>query len=928
MTVGNFYFLKEKWPILSDLGSLAEEYLYDDPNTAFIKLRIFGEKVIEYIFAYDNLEVPGEDNQFNKLRILEREEIVNGELLDIFHSLRKNGNRAVHESYDSIDDAKILLSLAYKVGSWFIRVYGDDDYQGKFNIPVQTTENREIITNNISENYEKKLQRLEDELENIRQENKNLKAIKIRKQKTKEFIDKIDLTPGENSRLIEDMSDYLFNEFDTERKFITTVPFDNDKENPAEIVWDNVRNSFRDRQCIGYWRYPIYSSRGQTRKEPDILIADQDSGIIILYILKASIKQIEEINGDEWVYGDDYQKNSESPIITAEEQLYTALSFCDSKRKLFRKISGKIAIVLSNISSQEWADKFKKTNLPLVFSDQMGKKALINNLKNIEILVKGQKIEDEMWKLLLLALTGQDTYQSQEENGEKNRKTRNGIKTLIKENLYQVDMQQDEIAKTVPPGPQRIRGIAGSGKSVLLCQKAAHMHLKYPDWDIAVVFFTRSLYDNMTREIDKWIRHYSNGEKQLDTDSKLQILHAWGAREQPGFYRKVCLHNKVTPLTAGDRVLGRGAPSDKLVKACKLLLEEKKALKSIFNAVLIDEAQDLVVDNKNLKYHDKQPFFWLAYQSLKSVKDTDERRLIWAYDEAQSLNSLNIPTAPELFGKEDKFKRMVSGFHKGGIRKSEVMNKCYRTPGPILVAAHAIGMGILREEGMLNGFTTQEDWENIGYQIKEGSFRSGQKVKLHRPEETTPNMVPRLWNDEVIEFNIFNRRQQELKMLARNIKYNLAIDNLNPSRDILIIVPGFFRDADKLQKEIAKYLLRENIDVYLPGALKNNDLYSHYPNNDPDRFWNKGGVTISKVFKAKGNEAYMVYVVGLDNIAENEADFSLRNQLFVALTRTKGWLNVSGIGSYHFYDEFRNVLKSGNTFRFKFQRPLVESYKK
>ena len=138
----------------------------------------------------------------------------------------------------------------------------------------------------------------------------------------------------------------------------------------------------------------------------------------------------------------------------------------------------------------------------------------------------------------------------------------------------------------------------------------------------------------------------------------------------------------------------------------------------------------------------------------------------------RSLNSLNIPTAPQLFGDEPHFKRLVSGFHPGGIRKSEIMNKCYRTPGPILTAAHAVGMGLLREDGMLRGYTTQEDWENIGYEVKEGSFNPvGQKVVLHRPEEMTPNRVPELWPEDIIKFNSYNTRKEELNNLVEKIKY-------------------------------------------------------------------------------------------------------------------------------------------------------------
>lgn len=492
-------------------------------------------------------------------------------------------------------------------------------------------------------------------------------------------------------------------------------------------------------------------------------------------------------------------------------------------------------------------------------------------------------------------------------------------------------MQQEVIGKTIPPGPQRIRGIAGSGKTVLLAQKAAHMHLKHPDWNIALVFFTRSLYDSVIQEVNKWLKRFSNGEKEYNPNhnNKLQVLHAWGAKDQKGFYRELCnIHGK-KPLSARRKKLVNGAPNEKLVHACKFLLEEVDEIKEVYDAVLIDEAQDLVVDNEDIKYKGKQPFYWLAYQSLKTIDQDQDKRLIWAYDEAQSLNSLNIPTAPQLFGEDPHFKRMVSGFHPGGIRKSEIMTKCYRTPGPILTAAHAIGMGLLRPDGMLRGYTTQEDWENIGYQVKEGSFNPvGQQVVLHRPSEMTPNRVPDLWPDDIIKFNSFNTRKEELNNLAEKIKYNIEEDGLNPSRDILVIALGDNKEAYQLKVEAAKRLKKEGIDIFIPKTLKNNILYPNYPNVDPNKFWNEGGVTFTTTYRAKGNEAYMVYVIGLDKIAEDESNFALRNQLFVALSRTKAWLEVSGVGDFPMYDELRNVIESGNTFEFTFQRPRAEKKNK
>jgi superfamily I DNA and RNA helicase len=268
---------------------------------------------------------------------------------------------------------------------------------------------------------------------------------------------------------------------------------------------------------------------------------------------------------------------------------------------------------------------------------------------------------------------------------------------------------------------------------------------------------------------------------------------------------------------------------------------------------------------------------------------------------------------------------MVSGFHKGGIRKSEIMNKCYRTPGPVLTAAHAIGMGLLRPDGMLRGYTTQEDWENIGYEVVEGSFNPvGQKVVLHRPKEMTPNRVPEIWDGDVIDFNKHNTRKQELERMAKKIRYNIEVDGLSPSRDILVIALGDMRESYRLKVDAAKAIRNEGINIYIPKAVNNNVYYPKYPKVDPDKFWNKGGVTVCTTYRAKGNEAYVVYVIGLDKIAKEEANFALRNQLFVALTRTKGWLDINGVGNFAMYEEFREVLESGNRFEFVFQRPKAE----
>jgi len=908
---------------------------------------MFAEQIVDYIYAYDNLEEPEENSFFNKLKLLEREELIKNEIKEIFHTVRIEGNKGVHESLDSVESAKTLLSLSYKLAVWFMQVYGDWKFEPEeFEFPNKdNNKNLESLENK----YDSIIENMQEDIDELKKR-KNNYDIKNRKEKSEKVSKKLVFNAEENEMIEINSSDDKI-EISSENKFITTDIID-DNKSYYKNTWNSVKRAFSGRQCLAYWRYPLFSKRGENNKEPDIIIIDKELGVIVLEIIDININNILNAQYERWDFKDG---SSEEILYNIEDIMYELKGLYQGNRSL-RGIKESAAVILPNINKKEWENN-NFDSRKIIFQDQLTPKKLLNRIGEVETLEGKKEFNKEAWNDILMSLTGQITHgnkrarkkdeelsksgsflgrifginNNKKNNQQKKELNRGEIKQTIKSDLYEVDMQQEIIGKTIPPGPQRIRGIAGSGKTVLLAQKAAHMHLKHPDWKIALVFFTRSLYDNVIQEVNKWLKRFSNGEVEYDFEKndKLQILHAWGAKDQPGFYRKMCeIHGK-KPLHAGRKKLIEGAPNEKLVHACKFLLEEVDEIKNIYDAVLIDEAQDLVVDNEDLKFKNKQPFYWLAYKSLKKIDGNKDKRLIWAYDEAQSLNSLNIPTAPELFGKDPHFKRLVSGFHSGGIRKSEIMNKCYRTPGPVLTAAHAMGMGLLRPDGMLRGYTTQEDWENIGYEIKEGSFNPvGQKVVLHRPREMTPNRVPDLWNDDIIKFNNYNTRKEELNNLIEKIKYNINEEGLSPSRDILVIALGDNSEAFKLKVKAAKRLKKEGIDIFIPTALKNNILYPNYPNKDPNKFWNDGAVTFTTTYRAKGNEAYMVYVIGLDKIAEDESNFALRNQLFVALSRTKGWLEVSGIGEFPMYKEFRNVFESGNTFEFTFQRPLAEKRKR
>ncbi len=736
------------------------------------------------------------------------------------------------------------------------------------------------------------------------------------------------------------------------RKFITTEPIGKGGEASEQKVWDTIQDVFYDRNCIGYWRYPIFSKVGKSRKEPDILIADFYLGLIIIEIKSVTIDQILAIRGHRWEF-QNYYTTSSNPYEQAENQLFALLGYCDREPFLRRKVSGRALICLPLITESQWYDSgfYQLPSCPpIIFHDQLlgkgewgvgsgewGKiynpKSKIQKLKSYSSLlgliqqttpiIKGSNLTLEQWQLLQAVISGTPVFRTKRQietispqyQQSKTVQTRSSVLTEVRKRLSKFDLQQEHIAKEIPPGPQRIRGIAGSGKTVLLCQKAAHMHLKHPEWDIAFVFFSRSLYHPIINQFDKWLRRFSAGEVGYDPKNvKLQILHAWGAKKQPGLYSRICQAAGVKRLTVNDTK--RKQPNEALGEVCSKLLDDT-IIPKLYDAILIDEGQDLMVD-KDLKFEGKQPFYWMAYQALRPIDPAqpEQRRLIWGYDEAQSLESLTIPTASELFGEE--LGHLVTGQYAGGIRKSEIMHRCYRTPGSILTAAHGIGMGLLRRGGMLTGITRAEDWEAIGYQVT-GRFTPGQQITIKRPPENSPNLVPQLWQGSLLEVIAYSDRQEELTALATNILYNLRHDGLKPSQEILVIILGSGFEAMQLETTVAEFLISQGIDIYIPSAIDCNILIPDKENRDPNKFWCDGGVTVSRIHRAKGNEADMVYVVGLDKVAKDESNLQLRNQLFVALTRSKGWVKLSGIGSYPMYEEMWRVIQSGDTFTFTFK---------
>lgn len=443
----------------------------------------------------------------------------------------------------------------------------------------------------------------------------------------------------------------------------------------------------------------------------------------------------------------------------------------------------------------------------------------------------------------------------------------------VEESIANLDQHQSQAVIETVEGVQRIRGLAGSGKTIVLALKVAYLHAQNPDWKIAVTFNTRSLKEQFKRLINNFTIEQTGTEPDWEN---INILNAWGApgdKERDGIYHKYCRVQEIGffDFEGAKQTFGNGK---EFAGACGEALNAKQDPTQLYDLVLVDEAQDLPAE-----------FLRLCFRFLKEPK-----RLVYAYDELQSLNGSSVLPPEELFGTDEKGNPLVLlSTEEGTTPKQDIiLEKCYRNSRPLLATAHALGFGIYREKGLVQFFDQDNLWLDVGYMVEEGEFRGGETVTLSRTPDSSPTFLEEHSSlDDLIQFRRFENSKEQTDYLVKSIIHDIHEEELRPE-DIVVINPNPLTT----QREVgpARQLL------FSEGAI-NNELAG--VSTSADVFTKSGSVTFTGIFRAKGNEAGMVYIINAQDSFSGwnkSATALVRNRLFTAITRSKAWVRVLGIG--------------------------------
>ncbi len=376
-------------------------------------------------------------------------------------------------------------------------------------------------------------------------------------------------------------------------------------------------------------------------------------------------------------------------------------------------------------------------------------------------------------------------------------------------------------------------------------------------------------------------------------------MHAWGARNREGIYRKLARHLDVIPGDYASASSKYGA-SQAFDGLCNELLEiANNNVEPLFDVVLIDEAQDLP----------------MSFLRLVDKLTRPPNRIIFAYDELQKLSEEAMPDPEAIFIDAAGNAKYSFQNEEGQPRRDEVLPVCYRNTPWALTLAHALGFGIHRVGGMVQHFSNPLRWTRVGYTVEKGLLDYGEEVTLKRDPDSFPEYFKEELNiEDAIIVKKYRNEIEQAEKVAEGILHNLQKDELEHD-DILIGLPDPYTSRSKYS--------------IVSDALKRRKISSHLVGVDTtqDEVFRKNSIAVTHIFRAKGNEAPMVYILDSHYYAADRGVVTRRNKIFTAITRSRAWVRIYGFG-----EPMKRLLKEINRLReddykLKFRVPTQEELK-
>lgn len=647
------------------------------------------------------------------------------------------------------------------------------------------------------------------------------------------------------------------------------------KDETANAILNFLRSKIGDREdCYCLYEEPDFLVENGVL--PTFTIVDREWGVIFIKGYNYTAERLTEMNENYWVISENKEINEikyfDNYCYKCKTDIMSPLNGIDNELKftsfiIFTNLEKERVKIHENFMRNIW------------FSDYISGNMFDNMCEH--------RLDDDNWKRLLSVIEKANVLAK--DIGipiEKPAKNLREAIAINNQKIYTFDETQLEASLSITDACEQIRGLAGTGKTVILAIKAAKIHRYDPNAKIAYVFYTQSLYTQVTRLIQKYYVKLTG----VQPSENLKILHVWGGRTTgEGLLYNVCRTNGLSPIPYYE-VRGYSNPFG---EACKRVSAYN--LRKEYDYVLIDEAQDL-----------PEEFFYLVAKIVK-----DPKKIVIAYDQLQTTTDVSMPDFEELFGKDKNGEPQVKLLEEN----DHILKKSYRNYRDVLLIAMAFGFGIYAVDGMVQMIRSVKNWKALGFDFEkinnvgdDISFSS--RVIVERTKENSPNEINQLYEKyPIVNFDFYSTINEEYQRVSEKIDELITQEKVKPE-DIMVI--DLRKKSKELLQRMQELLYKKGHLSIIPGIVE-----------DSKNFFQDECVTLTTPRRAKGNEVPIVFVLGGNSMYDETSMAKrriARNSFFISMTRSKGWVFVSGAEDNIdlFKEEYEKIVSKLPCFEFDF----------
>lgn len=372
--------------------------------------------------------------------------------------------------------------------------------------------------------------------------------------------------------------------------------------------------------------YIVYYEPEIHGKRPDFVIIGPDLGLLVLEVKDYTKNTLFQLNHDEWtiITSSGEQTKMKSPLKQARDNMFHIVDLLKKDRNLVH-LEGKYQFQLKfpygfgSVFTRLYQKDFIENGLYSVVEpalcltrdeidpekEAFSEENIIEKITNM--FVVPYRLRNPLSKEEIDAIR-YHLFPEVRISAEFKQPVPYQDQLLLSlHDIKAMDLLQENLAKQIGDKNRLIRGVAGSGKTLILASRAKLLVKEHPDWKILILCYNISL----SRSIEQMIHHMMQ-----EPDNLFDFDFTKEDADKPSTSRNIKVCNFHAWLKNDLKITEKEIPS--IVEK----LEGGEAILPMYDAILIDEGQDFDPE-------------W--FQLVSNLLNPETKSLLLVEDRAQDI---------------------------------------------------------------------------------------------------------------------------------------------------------------------------------------------------------------------------------------------------------------------------------------------------